>query len=421
MVHLLFGPAAKNCGALRGCLCHRRGLNPHVRDPTAQHPLPLCLAQLPAHPVDHGPRVERCGVQPHPLRAFAALGRELDPQLGAHELFDTEPRDERFGGDAHAEGHLLGDLERWLERDLTLQLGWGRAWIDRSRVVPGGEIVQADAAITKPLVHSLGVQARKIAEAVHAEPREQLDQLGCGREPGVGEHRDRQRRKKRWSLPRGHDRDLGVELAEHSPACSLLGGEGAIGNARAHALDAVRGEHLDELDRRLRFSPVVAGDPPGPERADPRPNDLHPRGALFDHRDCGGKHAVIARRIGGDDAQLRASRLRVSSPLPAPHPLGTRRGRASDDHVVCDERDRWRERPHPLGRGSGSRHSSRRHHRHPHHRGGFRPRGFSQQRGDRPIRKPQHEAAHRCLCLRLRLRHQLTARTLRGSASPRRG
>ena len=243
---------------------------------------------------------------------------------------------------------------------------------------PRREVVQADAALAEALAHAVGRHRRELAERLHAEPGEQSDEIGragagsqrrAGAERRRLEHRDRQRREEPGRPAGGHDEDRvargGGRLRR------LLGGEGSVGDPRPHPVEPGLAQHAEQHARRLGLSAVVARRTARPQRAEPRPHHLHARGVLLDPRHDRGERAVIARRVGRNDLQPRAARLRIASALPAAHALGAGGRRARRDEVV-------------LHHGDGQR-------------GIERGRAVAGQRGDRPVREPQHEAARRRL------------------------
>ena len=104
------------------------------------------------------------------------------------------------------------------------------------------------------------------------------------------------------------------------------------------------GHRVDEPFRGGLFGPEVAGDPTNRQHQQPRPQHLGPRHDVVDR----GRHdlevAGIACRIGGDDVQLRTTRLSLPAAQPTPHT--DRAGRRRTCHDAVGQGDRYR-----VGRG----------------------------------------------------------------------
>ena len=363
MVHAFVGARAEDRRSVVARRIHRRRFDPHFGD-TAGQPLGI-LPQLPAHAIDDGCRIERPGMQPHPLAALTPVSGQLHPQLGADQIECAEPGDERVGGHPHAERHLVGDLERRLEPDLAVQFGRGHAGLDGARIAARRECVQTDAALAEPLAHAVCLHRRELPEGLHAEPREESGEFGVF-ERGDGQGRE----KAGGTTGRHEEHGFGRGRAD---ARRLLGGERTVGDARPHSLETEFAQRAEQHVRRLGLAPVVPRGAAGAQGAEPGPHDLHPGRAIFDAGDDRREDAVIAHRVGRDHGQARAAGLRVTAALPAPHAFCPGRRGARDDGVRGHHRDRQRRvQRHAAG-------------------------GIAGQRRDRPVRKPQHEAAHRSI------------------------
>ena len=157
----------------------------------------------------------------------------------------------------------------------------------------------------------------------------------------------------------------------------LLGRERPVGDARPHPLEPELAQRAEQHARRLGLAAVVARRAAGAQRAEPRPHDLHPGRALLDA-------APRSGRRRGDRAPGR--------PRP-PSGSGTAPGRRGGAARAA----RPRPGPTPSTRRRRCAPSPRSAARHPAARAG----GVAGQRRDRPVRKPQHEAArpeHRRAC-----------------------
>ncbi|KJL42025.1 hypothetical protein RS81_01181 [Microbacterium terrae] len=329
-------------------------------------------------------------MQPHPLAALAPVSHQFDAQLGAHQVERAEAGDEVVGGATCAEGHLVGDLEGRLERDLAVEVGRRGARPDGSRVAPPGEVVQPDAAIAEALPHPVGVHRRELAERLHPEPREQSDEVcgggACrrGSERSSVEHCDRQRCEEARGTASGNGEDR--LRPGGGGGGRLLGGEGAVCDADPHIVDPDLAKHSAQHRRRLLFAAVVPRRASGTQRAQAGTHRLHARRPLLDAGEHRGEGPLITGDVGGHDVQPRAPRLSVTATLSDPHPLSPRRGRARRHEILLDHGDR----DHGLRSA------------------------LVCERGDRPVGKPQHQAAlHRG-----RL-HQTAAFTASGSRSGR--
>ena len=110
-----------------------------------------------------------------------------------------------------------------------------------------------------------------------------------------------------------------------------------------------RGHRVDQPLSGGLLGPEVAGRPANRQYQQSRPQHLG-AGHQIVHR---GRHVLevagIARRVGGDDVQLRASGLRFPTAQTPPHPRRAGRRRAGDDPV--GQRDRHRGRRGQAGRG----------------------------------------------------------------------
>jgi hypothetical protein len=361
MVHALVGARAEDRGDMVASLIHRRRFDPHFGD-TAGQSLGI-LPQLPPDAIDDGCRIERPGMQPHSLAALAPVSGQLDPQLGADQIEGAEPGDERVGRHPHAERHLVGDLERGLEPDLAVQLGRRHARFDGARIATRRQRVQTDAALAEPLAHAVCLHRGELPEGLHAEPREESGELG------VFERGDGQRRKETCgSSVRYEEHGFGRGRPD---ARRLLGRERTVGDARPHAFEPEIVECAEQHVRRLGLAPVVPRGATGAQGAEAWSHDLHPGRAILDAGDDRREDAVIAHRVGRDHDQARAAGLRVTAALPAPHAFCPGRRGACDDGVRGHHGDRQR---------GVQRHAAG---------------GIAGQRRDRPVRKPQHEAADR--------------------------
>lgn len=227
MVHALVGAGAEDGRDVVGCRIHRLRRDPHQDHTAFEHPGLGVFCELPSHTVDDRGGVERSRMQPHPFAALPPVAVQLHPQLGAHQGERGEAGHELLRRDAHAEGHLLGDLQRRLERHLAVQLGRRHPRQHRLGVAAPRQRMQPHSAFAEPFAHAVGVHRGEGAEGVHSEPGEQLgvEAASPGLEPERG---DRQRSEEPRGTPAGTTHTGEVALVPTRAACSAVKGPSAM-------------------------------------------------------------------------------------------------------------------------------------------------------------------------------------------------
>ena len=211
-----------------------------------------------------------------------------------------------------------------------------------------GETVGQKSVRTEPGNHVGARQLGELPDGANAHPPQQVGQIFPARpgEAGLGgQLPDGQPGQKCRILPRLDDAP--------GPGREHRGGQ-LIGDARL-AFGAGRGHRVDQPFGGLLFRAEITGCAPDRHHQQARPQHLGSRHHLIHRRGHALEVAGIARRIGGDDMQLRAAGLRLTATQPAPHPDRSRRRRTGDDAVGQGDRDRVGGRQSCGGRGGHRR------------------------------------------------------------------
>ena len=263
-----------------------------------------------------------------------------------------------LGQPAGGERRGVDPVHRRVQLDLDGQL-LRRAAADRGpRVQAAGQPVAEHGVGPEPGGHVRRIERPERAQAAQPEPAQQPDQLGPVDVGIAVELLHAERGQEGRGVPR---RD------GQPPARREHGREQPVGHPHLALHPGARRDLVDQPLGGGQLTAEVAGRPPGRQRDQAGPDDLHPGGQLLDRHHHRLERAGVPIRVAGEHGQLRAAGLGLPAAQPAPDPLRAGHRRAGQHPVGHDHRRRPVRRD---VRGAGGR-------------------------GDRPVRRPQRQHPHR--------------------------